>query len=229
MSTNINTNNKRKREYIQITSKIMESEGVKGVSIRRVAKESGCTSAVLYKHFVDLQHLITVASVRFLEPYIAEFRRVSKREDLSSIQLDLYLWKVFITEAFLNRPYYEIMFFGKEREMLEECIYEYYTFFPDVEKDLDGFGVSIIFSSNLREREYMRLRRAAHEGLISMDNAGLLSRLSTAVFRGIFIQYDYDEKNNASLRLAADDCFSLVENIFQKYVNQGTNLDITNI
>lgn len=222
----MNTNINRKRKYVQITSQILESEGIRGVNIRRVAKEAGCTSAVLYKHFENLDHLIILASVRFLEPYIKEFRKTTRRKDVSSIQMDLHLWKFFIHEAFLNKPYYEMMFFGEDRDMLEDYIYEYYSMFPDEERDFDGFSASIIFSNNLVEREYIRLRRAAHSGLITMDNARLLSRLSTAVFSGMFIQYHFSADDQGSLELASADCYHLIFELFRKFVNPGTDLSI---
>ena len=43
----MNVNIERKRKYIKIVSDIMEKEGIDGLSIRRIAKEAGCTSAVL--------------------------------------------------------------------------------------------------------------------------------------------------------------------------------------
>ena len=95
---NINTN--RKREYIQITSHILETEGPEGIKIRRIAEAAGCTSAVLYKHFQNLDHLVMLASVKFLEPYITKFREVTRRKDISSVQMDLILWRFFIREAF---------------------------------------------------------------------------------------------------------------------------------
>lgn len=222
----MNTNIERKKRYIQIAGNILESEGMKGISIRRIANEAGCTSAVLYKHFDDLEHLIMLASVHFLEPYIREFRCVTKRTDITSIQLDLYLWKLFIQESFLNKPYYETMFFGSDKDRLEDYIYEYYSLFPELEKDFDGFSASIIFSSNLAEREYIRLRRAAHEGLITLDNAQLLSRLSTAVFNGMFIQYHFDQNDRGSLQIATDDCYHLILELFKRFVNPGTELNI---
>lgn len=222
----MNTNIERKRKYVQITGRILESEGMQGISIRRIAKEAGCTSAVLYKHFENLEHLIILASVHFLEPYIREFRRITKRTDLSSIQIDLYLWKFFIREAFLNKPYYEMMFFSSDKEMLEDYIYEYYSLFPELEKDFDGFSASIIFSNNLAEREYIRLRRAAHEGLITLKNAQLLSRLSTAVFNGMFVQYHFAGDDRGALQIMTEDCYQLILELFQKFVNPGTDLNI---
>lgn len=223
----MNVNPDRKIKYITITSRILEEEGMDGVSIRRVAKEAGCTSAVLYKHFENRDHLIMLASVKFLEPYILEFRKQTKRKDITSIQMDLILWKFFIREAFDKKPYYELMFFSPERDMLEECIFEYYQLFPEQERDFDGFSASIIFSNNLTEREFVRLRRASNAGLITMDNASLLSRLSTAVFRGLFMLYPYSEMkdNKAALDMAIEDCYLLIYELFRKFVNPGTALD----
>ena len=223
----MNTNIDRKRKYVQITGRILETEGMKGVNIRRIAREAGCTSAVLYKHFENLDHLLMMASIHFLEPYIRVFCKVSRRTDITSIQMDLYLWKFFIKEAFVNKPYYEKMFFGTDRDMLEEYIYEYYTLFPELEKGFDGFSASIIFSNNLVEREYIRLRRAAHSGQITLDNARMLSRLSTAVFNGMFVQYQFDEKDKGALQLAAEDCYQLILELFRRFVNPGTDLDIS--
>ena len=221
---NINTN--RKREYIQITSHILETEGPEGIKIRRIAEAAGCTSAVLYKHFQNLDHLVMLASVKFLEPYITKFREVTRRKDISSVQMDLILWRFFIREAFSKKPYYEMMFFCSRQEQLEDYVYEYYQLFPEEVKEFDGFGASIIFSNNLREREYIRLRRAANAGALTMDDADLLSRLATAVFKGMFVEYPYEPGKSDHLEAAAEECYQLILELFKKFVKPETILDV---
>ena len=217
----------RKIRYIEITSEILQQEGIESVTIRKVAERAGCTSAVLYKHFENKEHLIMLASVRFLEPYIIEFIKLSAREDLSSIQIDLLLWKCFIDEAFRNKPYYELMFFSDHRDMLEDCVYEYYQMFPEVQRRFDGFSASIIFSNNLQERELLRLRRAAHAGVLSLEDAALLSRLTVAVFNGIFTQYSGITMTDSQIRSAADECYQLIYTLFQRFLPAGVSLDAT--
>lgn len=217
----------RKIRYIEITSEILQQEGIESVTIRKVAERAGCTSAVLYKHFENKEHLIMLASVRFLEPYIIEFIKLSSREDLSSIQIDLLLWKCFIDEAFRNKPYYELMFFSDHRDMLEDCVYEYYQMFPEVQRRFDGFSASIIFSNNLQERELLRLRRAAHAGVLSLEDAALLSRLTVAVFNGIFTQYSGITMTDSQIRSAADECYQLIYTLFQRFLPAGVSLDAT--
>ena len=222
----MNTNTERKKKYIQIASRILEQEGPEGINIRRIAKEAGCTSAVLYKHFDNLDHLLVLASVKFLEPYISDFIGISKRSDITSIQKDLLLWKKFIMEAFNNRTYYLQMFYGANREILEDCLYEYYSLFPDEERGFDGFGASIIFSSNLLDREFMRLRRAAHEKLITIENARLLSRLAVAVFDGMFLKSDEYTESKGGYILEAEECYRLIWELFSRFVEPGANLSI---
>ena len=217
----------RKIRYIEITSEILQQEGIESVTIRKVAERAGCTSAVLYKHFENKEHLIMLASVRFLEPYIIEFIKLSSREDLSSIQIDLLLWKCFIDEAFRNKPYYELMFFSDHRDMLEDCVYEYYQMFPEVQRRFDGFSASIIFSNNLQERELLRLRRAAHAGVLSLEDAALLSRLTVAVFNGIFTQYSSITMTDSQIRSAAEECYQLIYTLFQRFLPAGVPLDTT--
>ena len=225
----MNTNIERKRKYIRIASDILEKEGIEGISIRRIAKEAGCTSAVLYKHFENLDYLITLASIRFLEPYITEFRRVVRLENISSIQMDLYLWKFFIGEAFRHAEVYWVAFFGKNRDDLESCMYDYYSLFPEIEQEFDGLGASIIFSSNLTEREFIRLRRAVHAGLLTLDSARVLSQLTVAAFTGIFFQ-DYDLLSEVqNQQILADKCYELIYELFARFVNPDTDLSIDGI
>lgn len=218
--------NDKRIEYIQIATRILEEEGIGALSIRRVAKEAGCTSAVLYRHFENKDHLLMLASVKFLIPYIQELMFQSARTDISSIQIDLILWKKFIDEAFQNRVYYDQLFFGDQKEMLSECIYEYYSLFPDENEKFDGYTASIVMNSNLHERELIRLRRAANEKLITLDNAKLLSRLTTAVFNGMFKQVPAMKYDEVSLQMMADECYDLIYQLFKRMVKPGTKLDI---
>lgn len=221
----MNLNPARKRKYVETTAEIIAREGTSGINIRRVAKAAGCTSAVLYKHFENKDHLVILGSIRFLEPYIIQFMEISKRKDLNSIQMDLLFWKAFIKEAFRNKAVYEMLFFGKYKNMLEEYIFEYYQMFPDFLGQVDGYMVSVIFNSNLVERDLIRLRRAANEGLITMENVTILSRLCTPVFYGMLIQYPDTGLSDNDLIYAAEDCYQLIYSLFTSFVKPGVELE----
>ncbi|POP32548.1 TetR/AcrR family transcriptional regulator [Lactonifactor longoviformis] len=219
-------NSDRKIEYVRITSKILEEEGIEAVTIRKVAARAGCTSAVLYRHFENKGHLTMLACIRFLEPYIYALMKNSERKDISLIQRDLLNWKCFIGEAFRNRPYYEFMFFGNQREELEECAYEYYQMFPDIQKSFDAFTASIAFSSDLHERAVFYLRSAVHTGMLTSENAMLLGRLSVAVFKGSFMEYAGIAMTETEIRMASEECYQLIYSLYKQYVEPGTKLEI---
>ncbi|MGN0204222.1 MAG: TetR family transcriptional regulator [Coprococcus sp.] len=221
----MNLNPARKRKYVEATAEIIAREGTGGINIRRVAEAAGCTSAVLYKHFENKDHLVILGSIRFLEPYIIQFMEISKRKDLNSIQMDLLFWKAYIYEAFRNKAIYEMLFFGKYKNMLEEYIFEYYQMFPDFLGQVDGYMVSVIFNSNLVERDLIRLRRAANEGLITMEDATTLSRLCTPVFHGMLIQYPDTGLSENDLVYAAEDCYQLIHSLFVSFVKPGVELE----
>ena len=46
--------NDNRRKYIDAAYRILERDGLDGISIRKVADEVGCSSAALYKHFANL-------------------------------------------------------------------------------------------------------------------------------------------------------------------------------
>lgn len=224
----MNLNPARKRKYVETAAEIIASEGTVGINIRRVAEAAGCTSAVLYKHFENKDHLVILGSIRFLEPYIIQFMDLSQRKDLNSIQKDLLFWKAYIHEAFRNKEIYELLFFGKYKNMLEEYMLEYYQMFPDFLKQVDGYMVSVIFNSNLVERDMIRLRRAANEGLITMEDATTLSRLCTPAFYGMLIQYPDTGLDENELNYAAEDCYQLIHSLFASFVKPGIELESVN-
>lgn len=221
----MNLNPARKRKYVEAAAEIIAAEGAAGINIRRVAEIAGCTSAVLYKHFDNKEHLVILGSIRFLESYIVQFMEISKRKDLNSIQMDLLFWKAYIQEAFRHKAIYETLFFGKYKNMLEDYIFEYYQMFPEFLKQVDGYMVSVIFNSNLVEREMIRLRRAANEGLITMEDATTLSRLCTPVFYGMLIQYPDTDLSEQDLLYAAEDCYQLIYSLFLSFVKPGIELE----
>ena len=222
----MNRNPGRKIKYVQITSEILEQEGIEGVTIRRVAEKAHCTSAVLYKHFDSKDHLIRLASIRFLEPYIEEFLTQNARTDISSIQMDLLLWKAFINEAFRNSQYYKLMFLGDGRDEIEDCVFEYYQMFPDVERKFDGLTASIVFSGNLGNRELTRLRRAVSEGDITTEKANMLAQLTTAVFHGVFLECTEVADGESDLKYASEYCYGLIRALFEEFTNPGTVLEV---
>lgn len=193
----------KKRELVQKAYQILTQEGIEEIKIRRLAKELGCTSTVVYKHFQDLEQLIIFASVRFLEGYIKDFKRILK-ENLNPVELNRSLWECFAGYAFRAVPIFENLFFGKYKESLGDVIFEYYQLFPDEMKDFDGYSVSVLYNDNLLERDFVLLRRGASMGFLTLENARILSELDCYLFHGMLMAHreDYKEEGKAEEAVA---------------------------
>lgn len=107
----------KKQQFLNVTYEILNEEGVAGVSIRRLAKEVGCTSTVIYRYFDNVEHLIIMASVRYLERYIADFKRYTK-EIRNPLELNLTLWERFVTYALEKVDVFEMLFSESTRKAL---------------------------------------------------------------------------------------------------------------
>ena len=68
-----------RRDYIQKVHELIRREGVDAISIRRIAREMGCSSASLYRHFESLTELLYYAELRNLTAYILRLNEGEKK------------------------------------------------------------------------------------------------------------------------------------------------------
>lgn len=99
----------KKRRYIEATYQVILKEGVKGIKIRTLAEMIGCNSAVLYKYFDNVDHLITLASIRFLKNYMKIFQEMNEMKNRNPIRFSEKMWKVLIEESFKYPDIYYIL------------------------------------------------------------------------------------------------------------------------
>ena len=210
----------RKRQFIEIAYDILKKEGPEGVKIRRVASEMKCTSTVIYRYFDNLEHLIALASVRFFKNYIFEFKNMVNDPQILTdpYGLNLKMWDCLAGYAFQNIPIYENLFFGKYQHSLGEIIFEYYQLLPDdFKQEFDGYSVSILFNTDLFQRDFVLLRKAAALGAISTQDAEALSQIESYVFRGILLKYKDEYKNPGIPKKAAEEFHDLLYDLAKKY------------
>ncbi|MDO5409864.1 MAG: TetR/AcrR family transcriptional regulator [Lachnospiraceae bacterium] len=208
----------KKRAYVQAVYRIISEEGFEGVKIRRIAKDVGCTSAVLYKHFDNLDHLITLAAIKFLGGYIRRYQECVRRRNDNAIEYNLMMWKIFIDESFKNVPIYEKLFFGPYTDQLSDAFYEYYQLFPGEIYELDGYTTSILLNGDLEERELIILRLAANKGLITLEAAKLLSCVNVMIYHGFLKKYENSYQEEGVAEKAARECYHAISEITRKYL-----------
>ena len=161
-----------RKEYILIVSELIKRDGIENISIRKLAKEIGCSSASLYRYFESLDELIYYAELGELKSYINA--------------LNKGVWYCYAMEAFRKPISYNLIFFTKKNIALKEAINEYYEMFPE-----DILKSSPVFQTMLRNpdflgRDYEICKICMKAGAISKENAIILNRMVCFLYIGYF-------------------------------------------
>lgn len=165
---------KRKRimiYFIEATEKLIRSEGVEGVSIRKIAGEAGYNSATIYNYFKDLEHLVLFGSVCYLREYVVTLGK-SLHSDMTSIDRYRTIYRCFNNVAFRYPEIFHNMFFGKYSHKLGTVIRVYYQeLFPSELKGLSERMKKMLMEGSMRERDEIMMESMVQEGFIAEENA----------------------------------------------------------
>lgn len=178
----------KKTELIQKTYELLKETGPDDLKIRDIAKACNCTPTAVYKHFTDLDDLIRFGCVYFLEDYIQETMKIVN-ENMDPLEMLIIMWDEFSKCAFRNVEVYLHLFWGKYRSQLGDTIFDYYHLFPNQWQALGGLFTSTFFNSEIKERNYTIVRRAAAVGYFHHSEVKLISDMQCYLIHGILMDY----------------------------------------
>ena len=192
--------NDNRRKYIDAAYRILERDGLDGISIRKVADEVGCSSAALYKHFDNLDELVVYASIRFLSDYSLDVQTLSK-VDLNPLQLNIQLWECFAFYAFRNVPVFEQLFYNTDPDLLSSVLYDFYQIFPEELTNVRSYMITMMGNSDIKKRGFLTMSKAVDMGMIDMESLSYLCETDSYIFRGMLAEYrdKYKEGDNAKI------------------------------
>ncbi|MEY8412188.1 TetR/AcrR family transcriptional regulator [Lachnospiraceae bacterium 62-26] len=174
-----------RRDYIQKVHELIQSDGVRSISIRRIAREMGCSSASLYRHFESLTELLYYAELRTLTTYILRLNEGEKRWK-SAWDTYIGVWDCYSREAFAHPEAYNLLFFEFKNEKLKDSIIEYYNMFPEDIKGTSHIFWTMLKCADFMDRDFEMCKKCVREGALSEENAVRLNRIACMLFRGYF-------------------------------------------
>lgn len=172
-----------RKEYIEKTYEIIEKEGINAVTIRRIAKELGCSSASLYRYFSSREELLYFAELRVLTGYI---NRLNEAQKHWKNVWDTYvgIWDCYAREAFSNPEAYNLLFFTFDSGNFKNSIQEYYSMFPEDIKYTNTFFYKMLQTSDFMGRDFEVCKMCILEGALSSKNATQMNRISCTLYKG---------------------------------------------
>lgn len=170
--------------FIEAADKLIEEEGMEGVSLRKVARGAGYNSATLYNYFENLDHLIFYAAMKYIKDYAMALKNYLKGTE-NAMDRFLKVWECFCDYAYDKPEIYNAIFFPKLDKDVEHYVREYYELFPD-ELNSDHATIStMLLKRNLSDRAMTIMDDCVDEGYIDLKDAECANDMTLVIFEGI--------------------------------------------
>lgn len=170
--------------FIEAAVQIIEEEGIKGVTARKVADLAGYNVATLYNYFSNLEHLILFAALRFIRDYTDKlpFYVHGARNALERF---IKIWECFCYYSFKQPEIYNTIFFAKIDEPLKDIVSQYYELFPQDLSNQPPELLPMLTQTDIYERDKVILDECAREGFIKYEDIDEINELIMLIYQGM--------------------------------------------
>ncbi|MGM7723842.1 TetR/AcrR family transcriptional regulator [Metabacillus sp. Hm71] len=205
--------------FIDATAKLIKEEGIKNISIRKIAKEAGYTSSTIYNYFSEVSHLIFFAGMRFVEDYIKDLPKYTSR---AKDPLEKYLagWECFCDHSFREPELYYAIFIADLGEHPEELIKYYSSTYQFDTIQLPEELEVILTEQNLSKRSREVLEKYAEKGVFKKEDVENLSEITILIWQGMItsllnkrVTYTPEEASRKTMEYIRDITFNTVNKV----------------
>ncbi len=183
------------RYFVDATTKIIDSEGIDAVTVKKVSALAGYNSATLYNYFDSLNHLIFFTSLRNLKEYTIDLPKYIANKK-NTIEVYLLVWKCFCRHCYSKPLFYRDLFFGEQSHMkVNEAILSYFELFKDEIPESTLEYIPMFVEDNIYARDYILLKKAVAEKYLSADNIREISEMNILLFAGMLDRMIYNHEN----------------------------------
>ncbi|MFV0362902.1 MAG: TetR/AcrR family transcriptional regulator [Suipraeoptans sp.] len=177
MSKKLDENQKTKNaiHFINTTQRMMDSEDLSQISVRKIADAAGFHNSTIYLYFKDLDELLMLASIKYFQGYAKDLSALS-RKNLDPISNFISIWDLYFNTVFKNPNIFYNFFFGKRSQHLKKLLNQYYDFFPSERQIFSNEIETMYYGDNLSERSIKILYPLIDEkSLITADNIEMIN------------------------------------------------------
>jgi len=202
--------------FLEATNKIIDEEGIDGVTIRRVASMAGYNSATLYNYFKNLKHLIFFASMKYLKDYAQNLYSYTK-DSKNSIEKYLNVWKCFSYYSYQRPEIYNLIFFGEfSHSTINDSMKTYYSIFPEELGEESKQFLPMLLEDNIHLRDYKLLKAAVEDGFIKEDDIRDINEMNVLIYQGMLSRM-INKKNSYTVEEAVEKTMRYVERTLKAF------------
>ncbi|WP_261384235.1 TetR/AcrR family transcriptional regulator [Planococcus sp. CPCC 101016] len=204
--------------FIDATEELIQTEGFRYVTIRKVAEKAGYNSATIYNYFDELSHLLFFASLKFLRPYI---QTVTDEMDKTENPVEKYLiaWKCFSEYSFKIPEIFNAVFLMDLGDHPENMLKRYYELYPSDLVEVPEELLPGLLERSLTERGRFAINFIVQEGLLDEDAAEELNELTNLVWQGMFSNF-LNKRNHYTAEKAQQQTMKYIQEIVEQKINR---------
>ncbi|AXI01346.1 TetR family transcriptional regulator [Sporosarcina sp. PTS2304] len=174
--------------FIEATTEIIEQEGSKAVTIRKVADRAGYNSATIYNYFDEFSHLLFFASMRLLEEYITEVTRRMNGVD-QALEQYIIAWECFCEYSFQKPDIFHSVFIRDLGENPDHLLEKYYEFYPSDLVDVPEEIQMSLLEQNVVKRGHPLLKKAVEQGSLDSEKINSLNEVTILIWQGMLTSF----------------------------------------
>ena len=172
-----------RKDYIERAYEILEKEGVEAISIRRMAREFGCSSTSMYRYFTNVEELIYYANLIYLDEYLRLLNQKEKEwKDIWDQHIGI--WECYSRVAFSHPQAFNVIFFSGTSKKLTEALREFYELFPERINIVSPYLQVMLQSADLLERDMVMVKRCVEAGVVPWERAAKLNHMVCFLYKG---------------------------------------------
>jgi len=176
--------NIRKSYFVNAARKIIENEGMDGITARKVSQMAGYDASTLYNYFESLDHIIFLASISFIKEYTTTLQTYV--EDCETyVEKYIKIWDRFCHYSFENPEIYYTIFYSKLNSSYKNIIEEYYDIYPDDLPKESKYLQDMLRHQNMYDRGRSLLTPCVEEGSIRSEDLEELNDIHILLYKGI--------------------------------------------
>ncbi len=175
--------------FIEAAQELINTEGLKKTSIRKIAEKAGFHNSTIYLYFGDADELILLASLKHFNGYSTALAQ-QNHKNMTAYENFLSIWKFFSDSAFEKPEIFYNFFFGKHSDNLTKIFERYYDLFPEEKAVYRQDIQSMYFGKDIHERCYLILKPLLKEDNIRLteENLNLVNDITVGYLKYLLEQ-----------------------------------------
>lgn len=218
------------RYFLDAATEVIEQEGIRNVTIRKIADRAGYTSSTAYNYFKDLSHLKFFAAMRFTAAYMDELPAYMEKGK-NTVEKWLYSWECFCKHSFEQPEIYSVIFMDNLGTEPQRMLDDYYSIYEDELIGLPEEIQSIVMEHHFARRSALYIQSAVNEGFIDEKDVDMIADMTLMIWKGMMNtfmngrrHYSKEEAARRTLQFVHECVMNVVQRDKRKEVTYQTQI-----